>query len=340
MVTGEGIVSPEKSWRAQWLAELSCCFLPLIVLLVSIGTTSFAQAIRPLAQQWAEKRIEREQTIFLARSWQIKQSEYTNRIRSIDAEIRQIYAEVRKQPRDQQAQIRQQSDNLFNVRIAPLRTQWQTETAVREKEMRAALAADAEQAGRMQAQRTLLLEKLERREISQAEFSRQDQTLEQSVLAMQNKWTELDSRLGALFTQTWQRVQKTALPEVRKTSLPEVRKKELTAADEDVSTLAGIALEIRHNEFLRDTHAISPEEEQERNAVLRLQMSAVQAKYSGEPAKDLANRTAKLVDERSKQLRPQWEAEARALSGRGSPPTRTPPTPPPGGGGGSPPGIR
>jgi hypothetical protein len=142
---------------------------------------------------------------------------------------------------------------------------------------------------------------------------------------MQNKWTELDSRLGALFTQTWQRVQKT--------SLPEVRKKELTAADEDVNTLAGIVVEIRHNEFLRDAHAISPEEEQKRNAGLRLQMSAVQGKYSGEPAKDLDNRAAKQVDERSKQLRPQWEAEARALSGRGSPPTRTPPP----GGGESPP---
>src|SRR2546428_6564904 len=130
-----------------------------VLVIVFACSSSLAQTVHPFAQQWTDKRVERERTIFLRRSWQISESEYNGQIKSIDADIQQIYAQILKQPRDLQAQIRQQSDSLFNVGISPLRDQWTRQIAEREKKIRADIATDAEQAGRAQASRTLLNER-------------------------------------------------------------------------------------------------------------------------------------------------------------------------------------
>jgi tRNA A-37 threonylcarbamoyl transferase component Bud32 len=300
-------------------------FLMLMVL-ASAGSMA-AQQIHPLAQQWVDKRIERAQTDFLRRSWQISDAEYRNRIKNIDAEIRQITTEVQRQAPDLRNQIRQDSDSLYKVRIAPLQAQWQKQTADRDKSIRAGIAADAEQAGKMQAQRQSLQERLQQGEISQADFSRQDRELEQNVIALQNKWNALDPRWGTLFTQSWQRVQ---------TATMRSRQTRVTPNNPDLQDLVNYTVAIRHNEFLYDKQAISLQEEQERNAQPLNQMLAIQRKYSGDAAKDFNSRADKLIDEKVRQLRPQWEAEVRKLSA-GSPPSPattpvsspTPPPPPP-----------
>src|SRR5689334_19057854 len=139
---------PSSSY--QWSIRLIAFFV-----IAFACSSSFAQTVHPLAQQWTDKRVERERTIFLRRSWQISETEFNNQIKTIDADTQQLVVQIQKQPRDAQLQIRQQSDSLFNVRIVPLREQWQRETTDREKKIRADIATDAEQAGRMQAARTI-----------------------------------------------------------------------------------------------------------------------------------------------------------------------------------------
>src|SRR6266481_1961592 len=72
-----------------------------------------AQTTDPLAQQWADKRVELERLTFLRRSWQISDSEWRERTGNVNNEIRDIGTQLSKLPPPRQAQIRQQSDSVF-----------------------------------------------------------------------------------------------------------------------------------------------------------------------------------------------------------------------------------
>src|SRR5256885_5920743 len=91
-----------------------------------------AQTTDPLAQQWADKRVELERIVFLRRSWQISDAEYRDRTNQVNLQLRDVGTQVAKLPPGQQAQIRQQQDSVFTVVIIPLREQWQQQTKDRE----------------------------------------------------------------------------------------------------------------------------------------------------------------------------------------------------------------
>src|SRR5689334_12224585 len=147
-----------------------------------------AQTTDPLAQQWADKRVELERIGFLRRSWQISDAEYRDRTNQVNLQLRDLGTQIAKLPAGQQAQIRQQQDSAFTVVIIPLREQWQQQIKGREARIRADIATDAKTAADLQANRTLLNEKLQRKEVSQTDFSSRDQALQQQLVAMQNKW--------------------------------------------------------------------------------------------------------------------------------------------------------
>src|SRR5262249_26232243 len=150
-------------------------------------------------------------------------------------------------------------------------------------------------------------EQLQRHEISQADFSKQDQAIQQNVFTLQTKWDNVDPNWGRFFTQSWQRVQPTALADLRKQAA--------TADDQDVRTVAELAIQIQHNSYLREKGAISAEEEEKRSAAATTQMVTIQAKYSSssDRAKDFRAKVQKLVQSTVEQVRPQWDAEVRSL---------------------------
>jgi hypothetical protein len=277
-----------------------------------------AQTTDPLAQQWADDRVELERIAFLRRSWQISDSEFRDRTNKVNLEIRDLGAQIAKLAPARQAQIRQQSDSVFTVVVVPLREQWQQQTKDRDTKIRADIATDAKTAADLQASRTLLNEKLQHKEITQADFTNRDQAMQQQLVAMQNKWTSVDPNWGNFYTQSWQRL----MP----ASLADLRKKESTANDDDVRAAVGLLVEIQHNAFLREKHVITDAEEQKRDAGPGAQADMIQAKYKGPAGKDFMTRVSSLVDSGVAARKPQWEQEARAAgAGTATPPPTAPP---------------
>src|SRR5262249_22227284 len=145
-----------------------------------------------LIQQFADKRIELEYLAFLVRSQQIDNAEYTNRVNKTNADIQNLRVQLAKLPRDQQVRVNQEQQSLFQVKVVPLREQWAKETKERldaaraaaqsrDDEIRKQLPADADVAGKLQADRVLLKERVQRGEVSQADFAKRDADAEQQV---------------------------------------------------------------------------------------------------------------------------------------------------------------
>src|SRR5437870_11508811 len=103
------------SCSSGWTPRVTALFtasLAVVFLLSTHAAISHAQATDPLAQQWADKRVELERLVFLRRSWQISDSEFRERTGAVNTEVRDLGVQIGKVPRDRQAQIRQQSDSV------------------------------------------------------------------------------------------------------------------------------------------------------------------------------------------------------------------------------------
>ena len=153
-------------------------------LLAIVGDFSArAQGIDFLAQQLANQRgLAGRVELSAWQSEQITPAEYQTRYNQLGADIQNLlHVQIGQLPRDRQAQIAQQSESLFQVRIVPLRQQWQRALAEKQQrdakqniDIRNALNADGERAGKLHS-RTHKAggETAKKHEISQAEdFSR------------------------------------------------------------------------------------------------------------------------------------------------------------------------
>ena len=172
--------------------------LAVACIVLASATPLLSQAVHPLAQRLVNYSVAVEENKQLLSMERIPLSAYQEKTAALAAEARDINTPLRAFPRDVQAQIRQQSTSLFNVRIVPLREQWKQELAekakldqARDAQRRVELTADAETAGKLQAARALIRERLQSNEISQAEAARADQAAEQQVLALQRKVRQL-----------------------------------------------------------------------------------------------------------------------------------------------------
>ena len=167
------------------LALFSVAF-PVFAVISSLFSPGLqAQGMHPLAVEWAEQRIELERIGFLLNTQQITPDEHKQRYYQLGAQGKATRAQLARLPRNQQAQVAQQQESLFQTRIVPLREQWkqqqiefQKQAQALDAKRRVELTADADKAGKLQAARTLLSEKLQRKEISQAEFQKLDQQAE------------------------------------------------------------------------------------------------------------------------------------------------------------------
>src|SRR6266571_4462522 len=160
-----------------------------VFVLLGAGAPAHAQSGdvgERLAHRWADARIKAEELGFLLRSEQITAAEHQQRNMALATEMQDIRGQLSRVPRDQQPKISQQSESFFQVSIVPLREQWrqvladkQQRDQARDAARREELMADATKAGSLQAARALVRERLQRGEISQADFSTNDQAAEQ-----------------------------------------------------------------------------------------------------------------------------------------------------------------
>lgn len=295
--------------------------LGVIALILGIPLAGYpveAQGIDPLAQQLAEQRVEFERIAFLPRLQQISSAEARERRKQWNSAVTELRAQIVKQPRDQQAQIMQQAESLFQVRIVPLREEWRQKLlekrqsdAARDAQIQRELVTDAEKAGTFQADRALLREKQQRGEISQAELERHDQVAEQEVLALQRKYDGYGSNWGQFFSQHMANSAQKITAEVRLKGRLEDTQSEI---GQDAHRAAELNLSIQRNAVLRMRQAITRPQEEEQNATLKAQLSAIKAKYAAgsTTAPDFRDRVRRLVPAGATERRAQWESEADA----------------------------
>jgi SpoVK/Ycf46/Vps4 family AAA+-type ATPase len=293
-----------------WMAVLA------MVVAMLAALPAAAQRGGSLAEQLADKRVEQEELEFFRRSGQISAEEHRQHGQRIAAELRALQGLLAKRPRPEQTTIQQESQRLFEVRIVPLREQWKQALVQKAQEDRARdaglqkqLAAEADRAGKLQAARVLLRERLDRNEISRDEFARADQQAEAEILALQRQWDGHGANWGRLFSGTVARVAQAATAEGR-------QKARLTdSASEigrDAHRAAELTLSMQRNEVFRAKQALAADEAQRRNAALKSELDAVQGKYgSTNPnAADFRDRVTRLVQAGAQEQRARWEREA------------------------------
>ena len=295
--------------------------LALAFLLVLLCTSNvLAQAVDPLSQQFADARVELERLAFLVRSLQIDDKEYRARVADTNKQIQGLRAELAKRPRDQQARITQEQESIFQVRVLPLRDQWARETqerlaaakkAAQEKDaqIRAELTSDAGRAGQLQASRSLMKDKLQRNEISQADFAAADQQAEQEVLALQRKFDAHGANYGRLFTQTVVQVAAKATADLR---LQDRLRDTSSPVGQDAHSAAELTLSMKKNEAFRLKRVITPQQEQAMNSDALIKLTALNAKYPGTAAADYQDRVNRLVQVGVTERTAQWASEADA----------------------------
>src|SRR5262249_14931124 len=157
-------------------------------------------------------------------------------------------------------------------RILPLRDQWQKQElefrqrlAADDARRRKELTADAEEAANFQAMRTVLLERLQRKDIPQAEFDRNDKLAEQEILKLQEKYNAYGPNWGNLFTLTVARLTPGVVTKIKSNKEAAAA---LAAVAPDVQRAVQLSLAIRKNQIFRERQAITPQRERELNAVL------------------------------------------------------------------------
>ncbi len=314
------------------MLTLKCVRLPtpggvilpiLAAVLVLLGATAPAHAQtgdvgERLAHRWADARIKAEELGFLLRSEQITAAEHQQRNMALATEMQDIRGQLSRVPRDQQPKISQQSESFFQVSIVPLREQWrqvladkQQRDQARDAARREELMADATKAGSLQAARALVRERLQRGEISQADFSTNDQAAEQEILALQRKYDDYGGSWGPFFSQTVARVATTAVADGR---LQARLRDTQSEVGQDAHRAAELTLEMGRNQVFSALRAISPQEAQDRYARAQADLTALQNKYgpTAPAAADFRERVARLVQAGMTERRAQWYSEADA----------------------------
>jgi SpoVK/Ycf46/Vps4 family AAA+-type ATPase len=272
------------------------------------------QGIDPLAQQLANDRVTLEQLNFQRQSDEITAAEYQTRYNQLGADIQNLlHVQIGAQSRERQAQIAQQSESLFQVRIVPLRQQWQRALAEKQQrdakqniEIRNALNAEGERAGKLQAERALLAEKLQKHEISQAEFQQNDAAAEQQVLVLQRKYDALGNNWGRLFSQV-------VAADAQKSAAQLQQQERSVAArssfEKDARRAADITLSLDRDQFFVQNRSMTPQEQQQRAASKLTELAGIVSRYKGPASAELKNRVTLLVNAEVKDKTAQWREE-------------------------------
>jgi SpoVK/Ycf46/Vps4 family AAA+-type ATPase len=289
---------------------------------LSVPVQLLSQAVHPLAQRLVNQAIAAEENTFLLQMERITPEAYKQRLAALTAEARDIAVQLGGLPPDAQTLIRTQANSLLQVRIVPLREQWKQQLADKQKAdqardagRRMELTADAETAGKLQAARTLIRERLQRNEISQAEAARADQAAEQQVLALQRKYDSygVSSRTnwGLLFSQTVARVASTVVADTRVRLRLDDTQSEI---GRDAHRAAELTLAMQRTQLFLGRQAIAPQDAQALNAAAQTELAAIQAKYgAAQPsAADFKDRVTRLVQTGAAEQRAAWEKEALA----------------------------
>ena len=281
-----------------------------------------AQATHPLAQRLANYSVAVEENKHLLSIERIPLTAYQEKAAALAAEARDINTQLRAFPRDVQAQIRQQATSLFNVRIVPLREQWKQLLAekvkadqARDAQRRVELTADADAAGKLQAARALIRERLQRNEISQAEAARADQAAEQQVLALQRKYDSYGttSRInwGVAFSQAVATAASTTVADAR---LRERLEDTQSEVGRDAHRATELTLAMQRNSVFLAQQALTALEARALNDAAQKELIAIQAKYGPTvpSTADFNDRLARLVRTGTAAQRQDWEREALA----------------------------
>jgi hypothetical protein len=230
--------------------------------------------------------------------------------------------ELAKLPRELQAQITQQSESLFQVRIVPLREQWKQLLATKQRadqdrdaQRRKELTADAEAAGRMQAARAIAREKAQRGDVSPGELARIEQTTDRDVLALQSKYNSygVSSRTnwGQAFAGAVSAAAARAAVELR---LADRLQDTTTELGRDAHQATELMLSVQRSQFLQAQRVITPQEAQSQSATAEAALAPLRAKYSaGSGAADFNERVRYLVQNGAAEQRPAWEREVASL---------------------------
>jgi SpoVK/Ycf46/Vps4 family AAA+-type ATPase len=308
----------QENRGVQRFLAFSLGVIVAIIWFALAGPQVRAQGVHPLAQRLADQRIEFERIGALSNLKQISSTEYQARRKQWNSDVAAVRARIAKLPRDQQAQIMQQAESLFQTQIVPLREQWKQqlleqrqEAQAQDARIRSELTADADKAGQFQAARTLLLEKLQRNELSQADFAKNDKIAEQEVLALQRKYDAYGLNWGRLFSQTVARVAQKVTADTR------LKNKLADSSSElgrDAHRAAELTLSIQRNQVFRSRQAITPQQEQAMNSPLQAELAQLDNKYRSTPPAfaDFRDRVSRLVQAGITEQSAQWSRDADA----------------------------
>jgi len=234
----------------------------------------------------------------------------------VATDTRALRVQIARLPRDQQVQITQQAQTLFQTRIVPLREQWrqrlvqkQQDDRARDAERRKEMTADAATAGSLQAERALLGERQQRGEVSGAEFTRADQAAERDILALQQKYADYGANWGRAFAQAVAVAARTATANLRVEQRLNDTESEI---GRDAHRAAELTLTVQRNQVFRTQGALTAAEERSLNATAQAVAATIAAKYpSGAAAADFKDRVTRLVRAGAAEQRPQWERDAQ-----------------------------
>jgi SpoVK/Ycf46/Vps4 family AAA+-type ATPase len=290
-------------------------FLVAALVLTGAGVLH-AQGSDPLAQELADKRVEAEENDFQVRMGQITAQEHKARAGKIGLEIRSLQGQIAKRGKAEAPSILQQSESLFQVKIVPLREQWKQKLVekgqadqARTAALKTQVMADADKAGKLQAQRTIAKERLQRGDASQDEVTRLDQAGEAEILALQRRWDGEGPNWGQFFSGAVARYAQSHTADLR---LKDKLTDKTSPVGRDASRAAELTLAIQRNSVFRGERAISVQEEQRLNAELQSELKSIESKYGAgvAAAPDFKDRVARLVQSGLKERRAQWDREA------------------------------
>lgn len=322
--------------RTHFRPFVSC--MAALLFLLSIGDAVVFAQTEALARRWADARVQTEEIRYLFQSQQITADEARARTDAVNKELLAIRSLMNPLPRQTQADISREQETLFQTRIVPLREQWNQALQQKRQQDQAAdaqrrvqLQAEADTSGKLQAARTLLRERAQRGEISQAELQRNDQIAEQQILALHHKYDAFGPQWGALFSQTEAAVAARTLVDTRlKLRLDDTQ----SEVGKDAHRAADLTLSMQRNQVFQALQAMTPQEAQNLNTTAQTLLTSLQQKYgpTSPNSADFRDRVARLVQAGAAQ-RPQWERDAAGArearrTAAAAPPPSTPAIPP------------
>jgi hypothetical protein len=169
--------------------------------------------------------------------------------------------------------------------------------------------ADAEVSGKLQAARTVLRERAQRGEVSQAELTRDDQANEQAILAMHRKYDAYGPAWGQLFSRNEAAV---AAREVAATRLRLRLEDTQTEIGTDAHRAAELTLSVQRYQVFQASGVALPDGPNQQ-ASAQAALTAIQQKYStSADAADFRDRVARLVAAEAATQRAEWGRDVLA----------------------------